>query len=197
MRLSVIDRGDDMALCRKEIDFSKIQMALFDFDDTLFIHTEHRTSEDSSEYFSKVLKYNDKLHKHAVSPWVDTNVSRHMSRFIEYLKVENPNIRFGLVSAVSIPPIAEAKVREVKEHYGVDMENFCTNVSGDMAHNKAEIVQLICQTYFCKPEEIVFVDDYYANVTACADLGVIAVSPMEVVNFIDAFEHGELARENR
>lgn len=35
--------------------------------------------------------------------------------------------------------------------------------------------------------EIIFVDNYFENVTACADLGIIDVMPMEVVNFIEEY----------
>lgn len=177
-----------MLFCYKNIDLEKLKMGVFDYDDTLFIHSNHK-SGDNTAYDMDILQFNNPLGEDGVDPWFTTQSSVHMKKFIKYLKKVNPEIRMGLCSAIHLIPIAEAKIRYTEEHYRVKMENYCTMAGDNTAQNKADMLGLICKTYGYEPHEILFVDDSWENRTACADLGINVLSPMEVVNFVEQYEH--------
>lgn len=198
-----------MSFDNNELDLRCIKLAVFDFDDTLFIHSMHN-DRDSDSYWCAALRYNDSYECSAqdcspakdmdiktsslssvteplTTPWETTQPNIHMKRFIEYLRKINPQIQFGLCSAIDFPMIAEAKVKYTESVYGVRMRNYCSFAGEGLAKGKAMLLNVVCKAYNYKPSEILFVDDYPANRTAFADMGGIAISPMQVVNFVEQY----------
>lgn len=74
------------------VDLEKIEICLFDFDDTLCIHDEH--GEDSPE---QLVKYFSKIFRYGVDMWRNSSSSKHMRLFMRTLK--SHNVHMGLIFA--------------------------------------------------------------------------------------------------
>lgn len=170
-----------MQFGKRDIDLGKLKWVVCDFDDTLFIHSDHIGIGDET-YRKKVLQY---LVGEDVDPWETTQDSIHMYRFLQYLKRKNMDVKFGLCSAVHLPFISEAKCVYASKKYDVTFLNICSNYNSSAYKSKAEVLQLLCDAFNLKFDEVLFIDDSYKNVEACAKLGVHALTPMEVVNFVE------------
>lgn len=154
------------------INLSRAKLVLFDFDDTLCIHSNHYNFNADS--YNKAMFTGD-------TSWWDSNgceYSKQMMKLINYCR--DNNIDMGLISAVEFCATADVKLGWVKQKYGVDMKNFCVS-TGESA--KKDMVSYIIRTYCLDANSILFVDDYYKHVSQVASLGVQVASPMEVVNW--------------
>lgn len=153
-------------------DFKGVKLVLFDFDDTLAIHTKHY-DEDDSVYFEDMLRGNSEW-------WTKRcEISEKMKNLLQICYISN--IRVGLISAVSLPIIADMKIKWVEDHYGYKLENFCSSTAGE----KLAIIETAMKAYNLKPNEICFIDDLYSTVIKVASKGVWAISCLEAVNLVD------------
>lgn len=150
-----------------------ICIALFDFDDTLCVHTKRPQSWalPDRQYNRDVLA--------GVNPWWDGVAPAVMQEFVHLCLAMN--IAVGLISSTGSYLRAEAKVHWVKENYGVDMPNYCVG-SPD---SKIWMAQSVCDYHHLTPDKVLFVDDLYDNLEKMGQEGFVACSPMEIVYFME------------
>lgn len=159
------------------IDLGKVKVVLFDFDDTLCIHSDHVKKSDTE--YGKAMVARD-------STWWDKQgcqMNRQMKNFMDLCNKKG--ITMGLISAVDFSCTAEAKVNWVANKYHYVLRNFCTG----SFEGKKRIIQALLEGYEHKPENVLFIDDLYSNLEAVAELGVQTATPMEVVNYINSLDN--------
>ena len=78
--------GDNM------IDFKNLKIALFDFDDTIALHSDHSSGLSESEFYSQLLTYGPAFFNN-----LQTN--KHMRMFMDLCNKHG--IRMGLISYAS------------------------------------------------------------------------------------------------
>ena len=151
------------------LDLENIRVALFDFDDTLCIHTKRPYGSvlTPEEYGEAVLSGGDPW-PHGVAPLV-------MQQFVAACHARA--IHMGLLSATSTYTRAEAKVAWVTEHYGVVMKNYCVGLGGP----KVMVLQEMARHFKLEPSQVLFVDDVFEYLEAASKEGFAACSPMECV----------------
>lgn len=165
------------------IDLKKAKVVLFDFDDTLCLHTQHRkdTQVEREKYISEnVFTSGDFTEK-----WDNTKISTTMDRFMH--KCNELGLELGLVSSVENYRIAKNKVRWVKAVYGLKLRNYCTSVS-DGGTAKVNMMQAIADSKGLANDEILIIDDWWIVLEAAANRGFQAASPMECVAYIEEHE---------
>lgn len=155
------------------IKLEKIKMILWDFDDTLCFHSDHRSVKDKfdTSYNIKVLS--------GKNAWENCRPNTSIKQFMHL--AQSKSIRQGLISGCSSYVHMIKKQEWVYKHYNINLENFCV-CSQDM---KLGIIKAIAEVNNYKPEEILFVDDMWENLEKVADLGYQSCSPVEVINFLD------------
>ena len=157
------------------IDLNKIRFALFDFDDTLYIHNEHAYQERGVNYREKVLYAN--VTGNMACLYNRSGYNEHMHRFLAECKATN--IPMGMISATdaysSIP-----KLRWIRSVYGVDMHNLCTA----NAEDKVDVALSLAKTFDMKPSEILLIDDYWKVIANGANAGIKAVTTIEIINYV-------------
>lgn len=151
-----------------------VKLVLFDFDDTLCIHSKHYNEPD--------LMYHSAMLKGDYEWWTrrDCQVNKQMGMLLDLCYVTNK--RMGLISAVELPITADVKLKWVSENYRHNLENFCTC----SADTKLAMIQAIMNVYGYEPNEILFIDDYYKNIMSSAEIGVQAITCLEAVNFVNS-----------
>lgn len=154
------------------INLDNIQLVLFDFDDTLCIHKDHRSSE------VKDLQYNINVLRIGADTWNDCDTNPHMKLFMDICA--DKYIRMGLISATMGYIHSQAKHDWVLSKYGIDLENYCVGTF----ENKLKIMQAISLAFDIPKNRILIVDDLYENLVRAANDGFQACNPMEVVNYI-------------
>ena len=155
------------------INLDSIKIVLFDFDDTLCIHTNHSWNEDIE--FSQTISILQ-LGKNA---WSTCQISSHMEKFMK--ECESKNIPMGLVSVVMSAKHMMCKQDWVLEKYGIFLENYCVG----KAEDKIKVMRAISEAYGIPKSKILIVDDLWQTVSDAYNEGFLACSPMEVVNYIE------------
>ena len=159
--------------------FKKIKLALFDFDDTLCIHTKH-TNDYETIYYKAMLSGN-------ADYWTKQGFETN-PQMKELLKIcKEAGMTMGLISAVSIARSAELKVQWVMDNYGYKLNNYCVST----AKTKITAIKILSNLLKLKPDEILFVDDLYSTVMEAAELGVYAISPLEAINLVHKIKGDE------
>jgi len=153
-------------------NINKIKCVLFDFDDTLAIHQDHKEyTKEEDEYFNaKIIKgeYN----------WPRSVISEHMKLFLDYC--DSNNMKMFLISA-SPAMIANEKLKWVENNYGYKLSNLCVNTHED----KVNIAKSVSIAYGINLDEILIVDDYFKVLSDAENIGIEVATPMEIVNFIE------------
>lgn len=106
-------------------------------------------------------------------------MNNSIKRFIDYAKHENK--RQGLISGVDCFIHARNKENWVKEHYGIELENYCVN-SQEM---KLGVLIAIAEAFDYARDEILLVDDVWNNLERAVDNGFQSATPVEVINFVE------------
>lgn len=151
------------------INLNKVEMILFDFDDTLCIREDYRNNHDP-EYPKNIILGNP--------CWERCNSNKFLKEFMKLCAEKD--IRLGLISATFSFKHMERKQEWVKNNYGFELENFCVG-SPD---SKVQMLQNISKAYNLKPGNILIVDDFYYTLREAANAGFQAAMPMEVVNYM-------------
>lgn len=154
------------------INIQKIKAVVFDFDDTLCIHTKHEEMDELEYYYGIVNNSNFLVERNC--QW-----NSQMYEFIKYCK--SKDIRMAICSATGFYPVMEAKQESIENAYGIKLDNLC--IGG--ASNKNLPLQYYAKLLGLENDEILLVDDLYSNVEAATKEGFQACSPMEVVNFVN------------
>ena len=155
------------------LDIKKIKIIMWDFDDTLCFHSDHTSPLDEfdTEYNVGVLLGKD--------VYSTCTMNYTIKRFIDYAKRENK--RQGLISGVDCFIHAKNKENWVKEHYGIELENYCVS-SQEM---KLGMLIAVAKAFGYARDEILLVDDMCSNLERAANNGFQAASPVEVINFVE------------
>lgn len=155
------------------INLDQLKCVLYDFDDTLCIHKDHRESG------SREAAYDSDVLLNGAGAWRDCATNLHMKEFMNICEANG--VRQGLISATTSAKHMNGKLDWVKEKYGVDLENFCVGTPDA----KLRVMIALADTSDFHKYEILIVDDYFENVTRAANAGFMACTPMEIVNFIE------------
>lgn len=161
-----------------------LEMVLFDFDDTLCIHSHRSDSyEDMMEYLSYI-------HSGETFPksWNKSKPNLQLKKFMDYLAYKN--IPMGLISGVRDCKTAERKIEWVKENYGYSLENYC------VSSQEQKMIELttIAEVNGLHESQIALVDDYYENLGNAEKMGFTTFSPMEIVNLVNCFQNTDLEK---
>lgn len=158
------------------INLDEAKIVLFDFDDTLCIHSQHKKGSDT-EYRKAMIARDPE--------WWDKQgcqVNKQLKSFMDICSEKDKVI--GLISAIDFSCTAEAKLNWVANKYHYILKNFCTG----SFEGKKRIIQALLDGYGYKPENVLFIDDLYSNLEATAELGIQTATPMEVVNYINGLD---------
>lgn len=155
-------------------DLKNYKMIIFDFDDTLCIHSRHSDLPHNREYNKRVLCEDiDKIY-----PIKECRPNVHMQELMDY--AADNSIMLGLLSATMSHFHMHRKVEWVKLNYGYELDDYSVGKKED----KVAMLEAISDAYgFCR-KEILFIDDCWETVASACDDGFEACSPMEVVNCI-------------
>ena len=153
------------------IDLDKLNYVLFDFDDTLCIHTRKKLlSYDSTDYMKSLLLNDSWWDKIGCKP------NKYMKEFM--IELQNRNIELGLISQTDSYIHMVRKQEWVKEKYDIDLKNYC--VSSD----KIDMMVALSRAYPIPFYSILIVDDKETILNMAVSKGFQAASPIEVVNYI-------------
>lgn len=155
------------------LDLTDVSLVLFDFDDTLCLHTRRPQSKELPNE-----RYSEDIFA-GRNPWQDGVAPEVMKSFVRYC--DKLGITMGLMSGTSSYLRAQKKVEWVKDFYGVTMENYCVNGQ----EFKLVMMQDLCRHFECEPMQILLVDDIFDNLERASEAGFYACSPMEVVYFME------------
>lgn len=155
------------------INFDNLKMVLYDFDDTLCIHENHYRDTDESIY-----SHNIDVLKNGADSWHTCSINNHMKEFMELCREQG--LRQGLISAT--PNLhSAAKCEWVKQHYGIELENFCVS----RAAEKVPTMRALSDVYGYQHYQMMIVDDFYEVTEAAGSAGFKACTPMQIVNYIE------------
>ena len=152
------------------IPFEKLNMVLFDFDNTLCIHEKYNKSGSSDQYNADVIAGKD--------CWKTGRPNIHIKKFIQLC--QDNKIVTGLMSATMSFKHMEGKNNWVQNNYGIQLENYCVGKSDD----KLVMLIAIANAFNWDRQTILLVDDDWNIVKSAASAGFQAATPMEVVNYI-------------
>ena len=159
-----------------------LKMVLFDFDDTLAVHSQgHRISDH-------LMKYMINVHSGSKELWNTSKPNLQLKKFMDYLACKN--ISMGLISGVHDCKAAERKIEWVKENYGYSLENYC------VSSQEQKMIELstIAEVNGFHESQIALVDDYYENLGNAEKMGFTTFSPMEIVNLVNCFQNTDLEK---
>lgn len=152
-----------------------IKLAVFDFDDTLAIHRDkdyvaHRNATGRNNYFRKAFENPDTFYE-TIEP---CDISEGMYNLICYLRLFNA--KMYCLSGMKMSLHANAKQSFITKHYGSDIKllSACTQ------EGKVDVVKILQESFNCKPDEVLFVDDIQMVVDLMREQGYTAVLESDV-----------------
>lgn len=157
------------------INIDKLKMVLFDFDDTLAVHNEHKsgTAEDQLNYDTLAILGDFDAYK-------DCAPNQNMVQFMQLCK--DRKLQMGLISANTGYYHMDLKQKWVKEKYGISLENYCVMLGEE---EKAKAICAIANAFYMNHDELLIVDDNPKVIVYAADAGFQSATPIEVINFIN------------
>lgn len=164
------------------LNLENLKLVIYDFDETLCIHTNRKSGLDI-DYDSQVVA--------GKSAWDTCNPNKSMKQFIDICKKRG--ITQGLISATLSYQHMHLKNEWVKENYDIELENYCVGHPED----KIKMLRALSVGLGLNKDEILIVDDMYSTLSSAANEGFQSATPMEVVNYIDIYNEGyneELSR---
>lgn len=157
------------------LNITEIKGILWDFDDVLCIHPEHKNDRDFTDYMQQCVQG---------TAWDHCFTNRWANRLIHAALDK----KMGLVSFTDMSAVATAKLKWVEDMYGVHMDDFCVG-----AFDKKELgMQVAVKLWGLEPEEILFVDDDVRHQTAAANMGLQVCSPVELAIYVEQMESANL-----
>jgi hypothetical protein len=157
-------------------DIINYKLILFDFDDTLCIHSKH------SGISSDVVYNNNVICKpiQVVYPLEECEPNAHMKEFTDYANSCGTKT-FGLLSATIGFPHMQRKIEWVTLNYGYKLENF----SVGKRKEKIDMIKGIAAAMLINYDQVLFIDDNGKSIEAASECGFDACTPMEIVNFVE------------
>lgn len=154
------------------INLDKLKLVIFDFDDTLAVHTVHRLVDDRKDFHTAVIAGNLDAFSNALT-------NKALLNFINLCS--SRGIRMGLMSATESFCHMQLKHKWVLLNYGVDLENFCVG-SFDL---KAKTLPYIAAANGLRNENILLVDDVVGTLESAGSLDFQVATPIEVATFME------------
>lgn len=154
-------------------DLTKTDMVLFDFDDTLCIHSERGawSAQDYEQFVVNTIR-NKTNYPHSAC-------NAQMRKFLQYCS--QMNIATGLISHVGSAREAESKTIWIYQVYGVSIADY----SVSSREKKVPMLQAIAKANGLSCKRIMLVDDMCITLDEAADAGFQTATPMEIVNFVN------------
>lgn len=148
------------------IDFKKLQLVAFDFDDTLCTEYDH-SFPSQENYTLSCLKG---------TAFDDCDVFPMMQVFVGWCKREIKYI--GMCSATGFSVRAEAKLSWVSANYGMQMDNWSVGAREEKAH----MLRALAGFYNIPFQNILIVDDDWQVLHDVNIAGFNALSPIALFN---------------
>ena len=158
-------------------DLTKIDMVLFDFDDTLCIHSKRGTWM-AADYIEAVT--------HTLSnemPYKASQMNAQLCKFMEYCR--SMQIDMGLLSHVGSTAESQQKVDWIARCYGVQLKDYSVSTRD----KKVLMLQSIANVRGVPNARILLVDDMCLTLDEASDAGFQTASPMEIVNFVNDMDY--------
>lgn len=153
-----------------KFDMDHLMLILWDFDDTLCIHSS-RVPMDHATYYRELLSKGIHL-------WDGCRINDELSVFLGL--AHEFEIHQGLISATASPLCAEAKTECVYKHYEVYLDNYCVATNDD----KISMMNAISSAYDIPKDRILIIDDSYDVLTKAEANGYYSASPVEIITYI-------------
>ncbi len=159
------------------IDYEKLKIIAYDFDDTLFAHSNHRTEtiEEEIDYLKRCLLYKND----ASDVFLNCTKNMYLQNFMN--KAYRDNIIQGLISGTEAYVCSKAKIDYVNSIYGHYLENWCVCSQ----EKKTIMLEALAKSYNCNASNILIIDDNPLVITMAADVGFQSATPIEVVNYCE------------
>lgn len=166
------------------INYDKLMVVAYDFDDTLFAHFNHKTETEDEEvnYMAACLNANVNNYKNVKNIFGIGSVNKNLKDFM--VKCESDFIIQGLMSGTCAFLCADAKIKFVEEQYGINLRNWCVCAQ----EKKIQMLKALSLVHNCKYDNVLIIDDNYKVVTMAADAGFQSATPIEIVNFTQHLE---------
>ena len=143
------------------MNFSKIKMMFFDFDDTLLIHYREQRLDSTGEAHRERL----------LQRQVETNDGY---RVFDEIGEPNELIKQFLQDSITLP----FKKHWLEMHFP---NQFYDMIGTSSPERKVTVMQMYAKVCNIPPYQILFVDDYYKAVDAAAEAGFCAMSTTELM----------------
>lgn len=185
------------------INFNKLKIVLFDFDETLANWTNRIFTDDIETRQAKMIVYNEHVSNEnskkqfvnepyginpwlacekEINPWAACEKNQQLEEFMKICR--NHNIRMGLISAVNSYPAMIGKQNWVIKNYGIELENYCVSSAGE----KTQMLKSVAIANGYSQDEILIVDDLWSTIQAAEESGFQVATPIAIVNWIN--QHG-------
>ena len=143
------------------MNFSKIKMMFFDFDDTLLIHYREQRLDSTGE------AHRERLLRRQVE-----------TKLIKQFLAEHPDVPKYCISFVQDSITLPFKKHWLEMHFP---NQFYDMIGTSSPERKVTVMQMYAKVCNIPPYQILFVDDYYKAVDAAADAGFCAMSTTELM----------------
>lgn len=160
------------------IDIEKVRIAVFDFDDTLCIHTKHSKYETIPNYIQRCISGEfpwDHVYNDGSKACIPSTVMR---KFINMLKLNN--VKLFMCSATSMSLIGGLKTEWSSREYNCEFKD----VSVNSWEQKVSILRHLAEINHYDSDRILIVDDYFNVLDYSGAEGFQTASPIEVAEFL-------------
>lgn len=154
-------------------DLTKIDMVLFDFDDTLCIHAKRGTWTAADYIKAVTCALSNEM------PYKASQMNAQLCKFMEYCR--SMQIDMGLLSHVGSTAESQQKVDWVEQCYGVHLKDYSVSTRD----KKVLMLQSIENVSGIPHARILLVDDMCVTLDEASDAGFQTATPMEIVNFVN------------
>lgn len=157
------------------MNFSKIKMMFFDFDDTLLIHYREQRLDSTGE------AHRERLLRRQVETKDGYRVFDEIGEPNELIKqflAEHPDVPKYCISFVQDSITLPLKKHWLEMHFP---NQFYDMIGTSSPERKVTVMQMYAKVCNIPPYQILFVDDYYKAVDAAADAGFCAMSTTELM----------------
>ena len=157
------------------IKYDKIKIVLFDFDDTLAVHSEHKEYNERTRmtYDVNMLKGNTEYFSERCKK------SRAMEKFIT--KLQKDGKKLALISQVETTSSGNCKIIWAETQYNAKFINCCVS----LRKLKVDMLKVVAETFTYLPENILIVDDHCKTLSEAQKAGFQSCTPIEVVNYME------------
>lgn len=157
------------------ISLNNIKLAVFDFDDTLAVHSDREYAQNRTDSYYEQAYTNPEIFYNKIQI---CTAPISMSNLVGYCRIHN--IKMMVLSKMRFSLHLEAKKRFVEEHYGKDIEFHLASTNAQ----KIETMKIFSKVYGADYNEILYVDDLLENVSMAREIGITAILPADVDELI-------------